>query len=113
MPYSKEDLKATFSAEKSIWEALSHLAKQKGFKDTRSFINSEIRRIGKLHEQLPVCNGKREKRQNTYRIPKFLEKNFQRLSCQINMPISTIITCYLVVQALEGESKEPSPHADF
>jgi hypothetical protein len=61
----------------------------------------EVRRIGQLHNALPVCKGKKAKKYNMYRVPKFLEKVFLNLSCRTNLSVSTIMSMYLLIQALE------------
>jgi hypothetical protein len=107
MPYSKESMKAVVTMDEFIWDTIESVSKSKGYKNTRTFINDEIRRIGALHNDVLQCAGKKKKRQNIYRIPRFLEKTYSNLSCRTSLPVSTIVTCYLIIQALEENLPTP------
>lgn len=77
-------------------ETIEAIAIERGFKNTREFINSELREFPKRFSGDMACKNKKQSFQNIYIIPEELEDFYTRLACLHSTTVSTIIYRYII-----------------
>jgi hypothetical protein len=109
MAYSKESEKIQIRLIPDLWKILDTIAEQKGFSNSRRYINSEIKKIAKQYSSLQQCSGKKGKKAVLYQIPDEYAEVFKNVSCIVNAPVTTIIIMHLIPEILKHLAQNQPP----
>lgn len=106
MAYHSDAETFTVALPENIWLLIDQIADEQGYKDTRRFINVMIRRVAHQFQNIQHCQGKKDKKQKLFSVPPHLEQTMRNVSCIAGLPISTIMTMYILTEALKNVPDE-------
>jgi hypothetical protein len=110
MAYQPNAQTFTLQFNEHIWSLLDQIAVDKGYKGHRQFIKAMTRQMGTAFMLVPPCTiSEKKKKQNMYEVPRHMQKSFAAISCQLGLPISTIMMVRVLWEAMDGLSNQQLP----
>jgi hypothetical protein len=90
------------------WKRLEIAAKQKGKRNVRRLLTSELYKLERdMKELICECDGKTKKRYNHYQIPDELRPFYKQLACMYGTNVSAIVFRLIILPNIQGIDVPP------